>query len=47
MSASEEFMNKVEPLFKSFRDRPERAERAEQNFQNVNRSILGGSMRIE
>lgn len=46
-SASEEFMKKVEPLFKSFRDRPERAERAEQNFQNVNRSILGGSMRIE
>ncbi len=46
-NASEEFMNKVEPLFKSFRDRPERAERAEENFQNVNRSILGGSMRIE
>ena len=46
-SASEQFMKKVEPLFKSFRDRPERAERAEQNFQNVNRSILGGSMRIE
>tara|TARA_R110002020_G_scaffold71239_3_gene184240 strand:- start:351 stop:1418 length:1068 start_codon:yes stop_codon:yes gene_type:complete len=44
-NASEQFMNKVEPLFKSFRDRPERAERAEQNFQNVNRSILGGSMR--
>lgn len=44
-NASEEFMKKIEPLFKSFRDRPDRANRAEQNFQNVNRSILGGSMR--
>ena len=45
-SASEEFLNKFEPLYKSFREYPERQDRARLNFNNVNRSILGTSMRI-
>jgi len=45
-SASEAFLKKIEPLYKSFREYPERQARAELNFNNVNRSILGTSMRI-
>ena len=45
-SASEAFLEKIEPLYKSFREYPERQARAELNFNNVNRSILGTSMRI-
>jgi hypothetical protein len=45
-SASEAFLNKIEPLYKSFREYPERQDRARLNFNNINRSILGTSMRI-
>lgn len=45
-SASEAFLAKVEPMYKSFREYPERQARADLNFENVNRSILGTSMRI-
>ena len=45
-SASEAFIEKYGPEYKSFREYPERQQRAELNFNNVNRSILGTSMRI-
>jgi hypothetical protein len=45
-SASEAFIEKYGPEYKSFREYPERQQRAQLNFNNVNRSILGTSMRI-
>lgn len=45
-SAAEAFIEKYGPEYKSFREYPERQQRAELNFNNVNRSILGTSMRI-
>jgi len=46
-SASEAFLEKYGPEYKSFREYPERQARAQLNFNNVNRSILGTSMRID
>lgn len=46
-SASEAFIEKYGPEYKSFREYPERQDRARLNFNNVNRSILGTSMRID
>ena len=46
-SASEAFIEKYGPEYKSFREYPERQQRAQLNFNNVNRSILGTSMRID
>jgi hypothetical protein len=46
-SASEAFIEKYGPEYKSFREYPERQARAQLNFNNVNRSILGTSMRID
>ena len=45
-SAAEAFIEKYGPEYKSFREYPERQAKAQLNFNNVNRSILGTSMRI-
>ena len=45
-SAAEAFIEKYGPEYKSFREYPERQAKAQLNFNNVNSSILGTSMRI-
>ena len=45
-NASEAFIEKYGPEYKSFREYPERQDRARLNFNNIGRSILGTSMRI-
>ena len=46
-NASEAFIEKYGPEYKSFREYPERQDRARLNFNNIGRSIMGTSMRIE
>lgn len=44
--SSQAFIDMLSDDYKTYIERPERFDRARLNFDNVNRSILGGSMRI-
>ena len=45
-NASEAFIEKYGPQYKSFREYPERQSKARLNFDNIGRSVTGTSMRI-